>query len=73
MTLSTDRLLYTVDDLIQATGLKETTIRDCIAGRSKNYPPLTAKRIKAQGSNGPGRLYITRQQAEAWLAAFPDA
>lgn len=72
-TLASPQLLYTVDDLVASTGLSETTIRDCIKGRSTTYPPLQAKRIKKTGSAGAGRLYVTRQQAEAWLAAFPDA
>lgn len=71
-TLTSPQLLYTVDTLAEVTGLSATTIRDCLAGRSKTYPVLKAKRIKKPGSK-ISRLYITRQQAEAWLAAFPDA
>lgn len=72
-TLTTGRLLYQVEDLAAATGLSETTIRDCIRGVSATYPPLQAKRVKKDGSRGSGRIYITREQAEAWLAQFPDA
>lgn len=71
-TTAAERLLYTVDSLAEATGLSATTIRDCLAGRSTTYPPLQAKRIKKKGST-TSRLYITRQQADAWLAAFPNA
>lgn len=72
MTATVERLLYTVDTLAEATGLSATTIRDCLANRSATYPALLGKRIKKDGSK-ISRLYITREQAEAWLAAFPDA
>lgn len=67
-----DRLAYNVAELSNATGISETVIRECIAGTSKTYPPLRVKRVKKPGSR-ISRIYITRAQAEDWLASFPDA
>ncbi|HLR97221.1 MAG TPA: hypothetical protein VK053_22050 [Jiangellaceae bacterium] len=66
-------LLMTVRQFADLHGIGETTVRECIAGTSKSYPPLTVKRVKRKGSRTPGRLYITAEQAAAWRAALQDA
>jgi hypothetical protein len=59
----------TVAEFAKWHGLGETTVRDCIAGRAKNYPPLRAKRTKPGKG---GLIYITAEAAAEWRAALPD-
>lgn len=62
--------MYTVKELADDAGLSPTTIYDCIAGRSKNFPTLRVKRSK------PGRGGIIRIPAEyyaEWRMAWTDA
>lgn len=61
--------LMSVEDFARWHGLSPTVVRECIAGTSKTYPPLRAKR-----SRGKRRLvYITAEAAAEWRAALPDA
>lgn len=62
--------LMTVAEFARWHGIGPTTVRECIAGTSKNYPPLRAKRTKPGKG---GLIYITAEQAAEWRAAFPDA
>ena len=61
-------LLMSVDDFARLHGISESTVRDCIAGTSKNYPPLKAKRARG----GRLRIYITAEDAAEWRAALDD-
>lgn len=62
--------LMTVKEFAQLHGISETTVRECIAGISKNYPPLRAKRTKPGKG---GLIYITAEQAAEWRTSLPDA
>lgn len=62
--------MMTVEQFAKHHAVSETTVRECIKGVSRNYPPL---RVKQVGS-GPGkRIYITAEQAAEWRDALPDA
>jgi predicted transcriptional regulator len=63
-------LMMTVKEFARLHCIGETTVRDCLAGLSKNYPPLRAKR--SQPGRG-GQIYITAEQAAEWRAALPEA
>lgn len=60
-------LMMSVEEFARAHGISKTTARECIAGTSKNYPPLMAKRLKN------GRIYITAEQAKDWRDRLEDA
>lgn len=62
--------LMNVADFAKWHGVSETTVRECIAGVAKNYPPLQAKRTKPGKG---GLLYITAEQAAEWRSLLPDA
>lgn len=62
--------MMTVEDFARRHSISETTARECIAGTSKNYPPLKAKRNKPGKG---GRLYIRAEDAAEWRASFDDA
>ena len=65
-----DAMEERVDEFARLHNVSETTVRECLAGVSKNYPPLRGKRTK------PGRggtVYITAEQAAEWRAALKDA
>lgn len=66
-------LMMSVAEFARLHGVGETVVRECIAGTSDVYPPLTVKRAKRAGTRGRGRIYITAEQAAAWRAALPDA
>ena len=63
------KLMMSVAEFAQLHGVGETTVRDCIAGISKTYPPLMAKRVGKTKT----RIYITAEQAAAWRDALDDA
>lgn len=65
-------LMMTVADFARLHSVGETTVRECIAGTSDTYPPLTVKRVRKPGSS-KSRIYITAEQAAAWRAALHDA
>lgn len=62
--------LMSVSEFAKWHGIGETTVRECIAGTSQNYPPLAAKRTKPGKG---GLIYITSEQAAEWRANLPDA
>lgn len=59
--------LMTADEFARWHGLSPTVVRECMAGTSKNYPPLRVKRA------ANGRKYITAEAAAEWRANLPDA
>lgn len=61
-------LLMTVDEFARLHSVSVDTVRDCIAGTSKSYPPLKAKRNRG----GKKRLYITAEAAAQWREALDD-
>lgn len=65
-------LMMSVSDFARLHGIGETVVRECIAGTSDTYPPLTVKRVRKKGS-AKSRIYITAEQAAAWRAALKDA
>lgn len=62
-------LMMTVRDFARLHGVGETTVRECIEGTSKNFPPLKAKK---SGGAKP-RIYITAEAAREWREALADA
>lgn len=62
--------LMSVASFAKWHGISESTVRECIAGTAKNYPPLQAKRTKPGKG---GLLYITAEQAADWRSRLPDA
>lgn len=65
-------LMMSVTEFAALHGVGETTVRECIDGTSKSYPPLSVKRVRKPGS-AKSRVYITAEQAAEWRAALPDA
>ena len=61
--------LMTIEDFAKWHGLSETTVRECVAGTAKNYPPLASKRNKPGRG---GRIYITAEQAADWRDRLPN-
>lgn len=61
-------LLMSVDEFARLHGLSPDTVRRCIAGTAKNYPPLKAKRTRGRAK----RVYITAEAAAEWRAALED-
>ena len=62
--------LMSIADFATWHGISESTVRDCLKGKAKNYPPLQAKRTKPGKG---GLIYITAEQAAEWRANLPDA
>lgn len=62
-------LLMTVERFAELNSVSETTVRECLNGTSKNYPPLMAKQV---GKGSGKRIYITAEQAAEWRAAMED-
>lgn len=61
--------LMSVEDFARWHGISTSTVRECMAGTSKTFPPLRSKR-----SRGKRRLvFITAEAAAEWRANFPDA
>ncbi len=65
-------LMMSVAEFARLHGIGETAVRECIAGESKSYPPLTVKRVRKPGSK-KSRIYVTAEQAAEWRAALKDA
>lgn len=65
-------LMMTVRQFAALHNVSETTVRECIAGTSDTYPPLTVKRVRKPDSQ-TSRIYVTAEQAAQWRAALPDA
>lgn len=65
--------MMTPEDFARRNAVSRDTVERCINGKSKTYPPLKAKRVRAPGSRGPGRLYITAEAEQEWKNAIPDA
>ena len=65
-------LMMSVRQFADLHGVSETTVRECIAGTSESYPPLTVKRVRRPGSQ-KSHIYITAEQAAEWRAALNDA
>ena len=63
------KLMMSVAEFAQLHGVGETTVREGIAGTSKTYQPLMAKRVGKTKT----RIYITAEQAAAWRDALDDA
>ena len=70
MELPATPALMNVADFAQWHGISESTVRDCIAGTAKNWPPLRAKRTKPGKG---GLIFITAEAAAEWRANLPDA
>lgn len=62
-------LMMSVAEFARLHSVSETVVRECIAGTSKNYPPLKAKRARGERR----RIYITAEAAAEWRAALDDA
>lgn len=63
-------LMMDVATFARLHGVSETTVRECLAGTSKTYPPLKAKRTKPGRG---GRIHITAEQAADWRKRLSDA
>lgn len=63
-------LMMSVAKFAELHGISESVVRECIAGTSKNYPPLRVKRTKPGKG---GLLYVTAEQAAEWRDSLPDA
>lgn len=68
---TTTPLMMTLDQFAELHGITRRTAERCLKGESKSYPPLKAKR--ARTGTGPGRIYITAEQAAEWRAQLEDA
>ena len=65
--------MMTLNQFCARNGISRDVAEKCLKGESKSYPPLSAKRVKKPGSKGPGRIYVTAEQEQAWKDAIPDA
>lgn len=62
-------LLMTIEQFADLNGIHPSTVRRCIAGTSKTYPPLRAKK-----SGGKRHItYITAEAAAEWRNNLQDA
>lgn len=70
MSIDNTPLMMTVAEFAKLHSVGETTVRECLRGASKNFPPLMAKQV---GTGKGKRIYITAEQAAEWRAALRDA
>lgn len=68
-----DISMMTLKEFCERNAISWSTALRCKDGTSESYPPLAVKRVKAPGSKGPGRLYVTAEAEQAWKDAIPDA
>lgn len=62
-------LLMTIEQFADLNGISPSTVRKCIAGTSKTYPPLRAKKSKGKRFV----TYITTEAAAEWRNNLQDA
>ena len=67
-----DISMMTLEVFAQRNGISRRQAERCKNGESKSFPPLVVKRVKVPGSKGPGRIYVTVEQEQAWKDAIPD-
>lgn len=65
--------MMTLATFAERNGISLATAERCAKGTSRSFPPLSVKRAKAEGSRGPGRLYVTVEAEQAWKDAIPNA